>query len=214
MKNGVEELSITYKAPTDDLTAADDSPNAYAKRVFNSLSLTGTEEILLAVAWISDDSRRQVLLFPEILGVDYTAGTNSEGRHLLRTAGYDAMFHTFPGLSVFLPSACRWVFHWVSTVAIPQLVDPRVPRRVRLIPTDGEEKLYAPFVAASGPGNLFELALHQMCSFHDLTVNESSAVKIGRLLHEGKLIHRALKKWLYSLTNDVERAVRLCLSIT
>jgi hypothetical protein len=83
VKNGVEELSLTYEAPMDDLTAANDSPDAYAKRVYNSLSLTGTEEILLSVAWISDDSRRQVLLFPEILGVDYTYGTNSEERHLL-----------------------------------------------------------------------------------------------------------------------------------
>jgi hypothetical protein len=85
---------------------------------------------------------------------------------------------------------------------------------VRLIPTDGEEKLYSPFVAASGPGNLFELAIHQMCSFHNLTINERSAVSIRRLSQEGKLIHSVLKKWLYSLTNDVEREVEWKVSIT
>jgi hypothetical protein len=67
VKNGVEELSLTYETPMDDLTAANDSPDAYAKWVYNSLCLMGTEEILLSVAWISDDSRHQVLLFPEIL---------------------------------------------------------------------------------------------------------------------------------------------------
>lgn len=121
---------------------------------------------LLAVAWITDAQRRNVLLYPEFLAADYTHQTNAEAQPSFRLAGYDSMNRTFSGLESFLPNTCRWIFDWLARTVIPQLRDRRAISRMRVIGTDGEEKEYNPFVSLMGTDKTYKNLRHQLCCFH------------------------------------------------
>jgi hypothetical protein len=60
---------------------------------------------LLAAAWICDEERRLVSLYPEILGVDITEQTNKEEFPLLILAGLTGDHKTFTAARFLLPSA-------------------------------------------------------------------------------------------------------------
>jgi hypothetical protein len=76
------------------------------------------QKILLAVAWVRNDEKRLFELYPEVLMMDVTYGTNAEGRPLLVTAAFDSDMRSFTPLRAFLPSECRWVFRWIWATAI------------------------------------------------------------------------------------------------
>ena len=57
--------------------------------------LTVGQKILLAVAWVRDDEKRLFELFPEVLMIDVTFGTNNEGRPLGITAAFDSDMKSF-----------------------------------------------------------------------------------------------------------------------
>jgi hypothetical protein len=66
--------------------------------------------MLLFVAWGSDEYLRYITVFPEVLSIDTTYGTNREKRPLLVFAGTDNNSKNFTALRAFLPSECEWVF--------------------------------------------------------------------------------------------------------
>jgi len=125
------------------------------------------QKILLAVAWVRTDERRLFQLFPEILMVDVTHGTNSETRPLCVSASIDANMKTFTPIRAFLPSECQWVFHWLWASAIPSLLGIETIRRIQLVLSDGDPKIYVPFDSVRE--RLYPSAVHGLCSFHLVT---------------------------------------------
>jgi hypothetical protein len=78
--------------------------------VKSAMKLDDSEAMLLFVAWGSDEDLRYVTMFPEVLSIDTTYGTNREKRPLLVFAGTDNNRKNFTALRAFLPSKCEWVF--------------------------------------------------------------------------------------------------------
>ena len=125
------------------------------------------QKILLALAWVRSDERRLFELYPEILMVDVTHGTNSETRPLCVSASIDANMKTFTPIRAFLPSECQWVFHWLWASAIPSLLGIETIRRIQLVLSDGDSKIYIPLDNVIQ--KLYPSAVHGLCSFHLVT---------------------------------------------
>ncbi|KAL7545793.1 hypothetical protein ACHAWF_009140 [Thalassiosira exigua] len=82
---------------TVDLDDDTDSPTLFAQSLRARLGHTKAGKLLLMIAWTNDRSRLQFDKFPELLGMDDTAKTNSEERPLLSLCGRCTRF-AFPFL--------------------------------------------------------------------------------------------------------------------
>jgi hypothetical protein len=78
--------------------------------VKSAMKLDDSEAMLLFVAWGSAEDLRYIPMFPEVLSIDTTYGTNREKRPLLVFAGTDNNRKNFTALRAFLPSECEWIF--------------------------------------------------------------------------------------------------------
>jgi hypothetical protein len=124
------------------------------------------QKILLAVAWVREDEKRLFELFPEVLMVDVTYGTNNEGRPLLVSAAFDKDMKSFTPLRAFLPSECRWVFRWMWGTAIPTLLGRDNLLRVQLVLSDGDMNIYVPFDELRD--EFYPHAVHGLCMYHKI----------------------------------------------
>ena len=77
-------------------------------------------------------------LFPNIVFVDATMDTNSEGRPLLSLVGKDTCSKTFTILRVLLPNQQLWVFRWVFCVLLPKVYSNDLLSQIKIIVTDGD----------------------------------------------------------------------------
>ena len=136
----------------------------YAASVRRSLKVADGKEILLAVAWITDQERRLVTLYPEVLASDVTEQTNREKRSLLLVAGLTANMESFTVCRALLPSCARWVFHWFFSTAMPALVPKKARLRNIVNYTDGDEREYNSFIAAIP--TYFPNSSHRLCTWH------------------------------------------------
>ena len=77
-------------------------------------------------------------LFPNIVFVDATMDTNSEGRPLLSLIGKDTCNKTFTILRVLLPNQQLWVFRWFFCVLFPKVYSNDLLSQIKIIVTDGD----------------------------------------------------------------------------
>jgi hypothetical protein len=77
--------------------------------VKSAMKLDDSEAMLLFVAWGSDEDLRYITMFPEVLSIDTTYGTNREKRPLLVFSGTNNTRKNFTALCAFLPSEYEWV---------------------------------------------------------------------------------------------------------
>jgi hypothetical protein len=69
----------------------------------SAMKLDDSDVMLLFVAWGSDEDLRYITMFPEVLSIDTTYGTNREKRPLLVFAGTDNNSKNLTSLCAFLP---------------------------------------------------------------------------------------------------------------
>jgi hypothetical protein len=72
--------------------------------VKSAMELDDSDAMLLFVAWGSDEDLRHITMFPEVLSINTTYGTNREKRPLLVFAGTDNNRKNFTAMRAFLPS--------------------------------------------------------------------------------------------------------------
>jgi hypothetical protein len=94
--NGKKKPSTKYVPCTSNVTNED--------LVKSAMTLDDSEAMLLFVAWGSDEDLRHIAMFPEVLSIDPTYGTNREKRPLLVFAGTDHNQKNFTAMRAFLPS--------------------------------------------------------------------------------------------------------------
>jgi hypothetical protein len=158
--NGIRSNTSVTLLPDEELQVESMLSPIYERLVVG-------QKILLAVIWVREDEKRLFELFPEVLMVDVTFGTNSEGRPLAVTASFDAFLKTFTPIRAFLPSECQWVFLWMWATAIPALLGRDNINRTQLVLTDGDSKIYNPFNSVQAA--LYPSAIHGLCKFHLVT---------------------------------------------
>jgi len=146
------------------------------------------QRILLAVAWVREDEKRLFELYPEILSIDVTYGTNSEGRPLAMTGCLDSDCKVFCPIRAFLPSECKWVFRWLWAEAIPSLLGSENCQRIHLVLSDGDAKIYEPFGQLKE--KFYPNAQHGLCLYHlvvqqmeDLNIMNIDDARVNDVLH-------------------------------
>jgi hypothetical protein len=133
-------------ASKDDGSTAD-SPEHTARAIYNSLGIEDNTEILLLIGWCTNKQRRLLALFPKSLACNVIFKTNIEKRPVFHICGKTSSNETFTGIYAMLPSQAVWVFDLVWSVVIRCLADPQVLVHSEQITTDGDNKIYNPFVA-------------------------------------------------------------------
>ena len=137
------------------------------KTICENLKLTGTPEILLACAWMTEEELRLLTMFPEVWFADVTNQTNNEKRQLLVVAGKDGFNQGFTGMRVFLPSEQYWVFDWFFNTCMVQMLKPDLIEKNRIVITDGDQNLYEPLrTAIATKISPWRYSNHKLCQFH------------------------------------------------
>ena len=149
-----------------DLVDPLDSAKKHSKRIKDSLSVTGTNQILLGLCWTHDEARRKFDLFPEFGTSDATEDTNIEERPLFLWAAKDGENRSFVHTWAFLPSQSRWVFDWFFGEAVPFLHKKLTLERVVMNVTDQCPQECSAFMALCGEGRIYKNAVHRLCSWH------------------------------------------------
>jgi len=162
----------------------------------------GRKRLLLAVAWSTDAMRTMFGKFPEVMAGDTTMQSNRERRPLWNLSGKTSSNNTFTALCAFLPSQSRWAFDYVYRFAMPAILPSDALRRLRLLITDGDTKLYKPFTALIE--RVYPNARHALCSWHLIDRGLRRVVHVGKFSDLGGDVFSELKAWLYSWTRDIE----------
>ena len=106
----------------EDIKILDDEAKDHVKNVIKGLGL-GNGQILLAVAWITKESKKYHKKYPFLLGQDGTFRTNAEKRALERLVSKSLNNNNLPIVNSFTPSRARWVYDWLWGDAYPYLLD-------------------------------------------------------------------------------------------
>jgi MULE transposase domain len=106
----------------------------------NASNFDNHRQALIAFAWVLPFEMKQFQLFPFVLHIDGTKCTNQEQRVLFTCTGRDSMGKQFIVLRGFLLNECAWMFKWLFTCVMPNLLGKAVLRRVRIVLTDGDSQ--------------------------------------------------------------------------
>jgi len=102
-----------------NMNEVDQEASDYVESVIKGLEIGDGGEILLGIAWATEDGRESHKAFPHVLGVDVTFNTNNEKRPLFRVIGKNARNKNLPFVDAFIPSMQRYVFSWLFSEALP-----------------------------------------------------------------------------------------------
>jgi len=148
-----------------------DSASRFANKVREALSVTGSGQILLALAWTNDVATRKLTMFPEFTSSDTTESTNAEERPLWIFTAKDSNNQGFPHTWAFLPNLSRWVFSWCFGTAMPALHPPSVLARIQICTMDEDAQENAALRGLAGRGRLYENVSIRNCAFHKIHRN-------------------------------------------
>ena len=185
-----------------------DTVQTYADKVRDSLSITGSSCILLAVAWTTNTAQRLLELFPEFQCTDVTMGTNAERRPLIISCGKDGNNEAFSHTWAFLPSQSRWVFQWYFSYAFPALHRPSVLGRNRIHLTDQDPQEVGALLESQRLW--FKKAKQRICSFHKVDRNFVSSSEYKSIIAKNDekptraIELRMIVSWMYMFIKDYE----------
>jgi MULE transposase domain/SWIM zinc finger len=211
-KPSKKEISLTQAVTSEVVTECilpghqQQAAAGYIKSLRKSLMVDDNQKILLAAAWISDEERRLVSLYPEVLGVDITEQTNKEKRPLIILAGLTGDNKTYTAARALLPSAQGWVFKWFFETVLPALIPQKARERNTVMFTDGDELEYNAFTNAIK--DYFPNSCHHLCTWHLFNrnlkmksgypcVSESTDSKTAAYVH-------VIESWIKSWFNYIE----------
>ena len=166
-----------------------------------NLKLDVDQNMFIACAWITNKERRMFRLFPHVLKIDVTKGTNRENRPLMTVSMRTAYGKYLVIMRMFLSNERRTTFRWVFCIAFPTLLGTQWIARVKAIVTDGDSHEIE---------ELEELMRRYMphcirirCGWHIIFKGWSRQCSIeGAIPREYKRTYRqfatTVKKWCYS----------------
>jgi hypothetical protein len=113
-----------------------------AKVVREALLVDNSENILLTITWVTNKGVCLFRLFPEVTFWDTQQKTNREKRPCFLGCGKDSENRCFTYLGAFMPSECRWVFHWLYSKAMHTLLGRTYLQKSILSLTGGDNNEY------------------------------------------------------------------------
>jgi hypothetical protein len=188
-KPSTKHVPCTVNVTDDDLVKRD-------------MKLDYGDVMLLFVKWGGDEDLRYITMFPEVLSIDTSYGTNREKRPLLVFSGTDKNMKNFTALRAFLPSECEWVFRCVFEVAIPSLIGEATVEGINQINNDGDRQIYNPLVnCILDKSSPWFGCIHVLCNYHRIDKLFSTKVKIT---DSNRMLVKYCKQWVKTWCFDLE----------
>ena len=78
-----------------------------------ALQVKEEQDMMLGIAWVIPVESDYIMLFPEVVFVDYFEQVNRDSRALFTASGKDANGKKYMILRAYLPNQKAWVFRWV-----------------------------------------------------------------------------------------------------
>ena len=161
------------------------SIKAELKKLKESLNYKENTEILLAISIATDDMVRHVQMFPEVMYLDTTAGTNKQHRNLFLMVVKDASGGTFIGNATVIPSEKAWVFHYIYQKFFIMLYGEETLNRARLFLTDDDDAMHGTLDNCIETLKHYSKARHMLCVFHAIVMAFKEKVN-PKLPHKSK----------------------------
>lgn len=153
-----------------NMNEVDQEASDYVESVIKGLEIGDGGEILLGIAWATEDGRESHKAFPHVLGVDVTFNTNNEKRPLFRVIGKNARNKNLPFVDAFIPSMQRYVFSWLFSEALPFILDPLALKKTSMILTDQDVHMIEALNAVlRNNDKKYSTALHRLCKWHKVS---------------------------------------------
>lgn len=190
----------TTEEPLDVEKSIEEEIENYAQDRRFARSLDKETDVMLAMAWASPAAIRLFKLFPEVLEIDDTAGTNNESRPLISIVMRTRDGEFVPLIRVFAPNLQNWVFRWVFQTIIPKFLGMDYVQRVRAIVTDGDKQAIGQLDAFRSKFVL-DLLAHLRCGWHIGDRGwEANGLRQGSYdKNTWKMVGGVFKAWIYSL---------------
>ena len=106
---------------------------------------------MLAIAWVTEESRLNHMKYPELLASDKTFCTNAEKRSLVPLVGKNTNNNILPFVNSFLPSKQCWVFCWLWGDAYSLLLCKKALLGTTLILVDQDERNWLGMIGNLSP---------------------------------------------------------------
>ena len=189
----------------------------HSQKIRDSLSITGSDLILLGVIWTDDQSSNRFGMFPEAIACDLTEKMNSEERSCMVIAGKDSNNQVFSHTLGFLPSAANWALDWALRRGFCILHPKQHLSRVQVILTDQDGQLCNAVYNVVGPGKPMEVAAHRLCAWHKLNRNFVKHADFQSLISDlegtNRVEFEVICAWLWDCVRNTETKEELSLML-
>lgn len=123
---------------------ANDIEDYSINQIRESMRISDSQEVLLAIAWCTEYEISMIQKFPELITFDVTEKTNNQKRGLFVGTGLDGNGQIFPCIHVFMPNSQISSYGWIYNHAIPSIWGKETISNIQAIGTDGEYAMYSP----------------------------------------------------------------------
>jgi hypothetical protein len=161
--------------------------DAFVANHRQSREIPDSQDMFLAVVWMTAEERSLFRKFPFVIKLDVTFKTNSRGFPLLTVTGKNSDNEIFRVMHCWVPNEQSWIFRWLLLYALPTLLRKDMSR-ITLILSDGDSQEIAQI------NNLIDVLLNQAhrirCGWH--LIDKNGIGTSTRCRRQGKLHHDVL----------------------
>jgi hypothetical protein len=203
--NGTLQSSVVGETGANEMN---ENVMKYAQDTRVSVGAKDDQELLLAAAWVTPESRQKFQAFPEQVSMDGTHKTTAQDWELVTITVQDMNGGQDVVLYCWAPNNREWFFRWLLQTAVPTLVGRRTCERVRLILCDGDSQECAQVDASIVA--VFVNAIRRRCGWHliEKAWEREFGKQIGPVGHKNRekidCLEREIKACLYSLMKEIE----------
>ena len=179
-----------------------------------SIGLNSSADVLVSLAWTTDDEKRKMIMFPEFLGTDMTFGLNKERRNLVTFVGVDGLNQSFIGCRCWMPSKQTIAYQWAVDIALPMLIGKSTSMRNRIICSDKEKSLNDSIKSSiNRPNGNFGMSKFRLDYYH--LVTQPINKMVGAIARKSDLFlkkEKVIRYWIKSWFTDVKTKDEFSLS--
>ena len=114
------------------------SMRAFISAQRRAREIPNEQDLFVAVMWVTKGERELFRKFPNLVKIDTTFGTNDRSMPLLSITGLTSTGQTFTIVRAYIPNEQAWVFRWILSHSLPQLLGVESMQRIVVILSDGD----------------------------------------------------------------------------
>ena len=181
-----------------------------------ALSLSDSNNVLVAFAWAHDEELKAAQKHPQFLACDVTFGVNRERRELFLVAGSDGRNRTFTAFRCFIPSKQEQAYSWILNEALTHILTSETLKFNQCISCDQELALNIGIKNAinSNKQSLQNSQMRLDCFHFFIKVWTEKVILKSRDSDDSKSALVLMKSWISSWFNYIESEEEFNISLT